>query len=289
MADETSWVFETVNDPEGFRTALKAEGPVRVIDSAQDLAVFENKTFGRVMILDGAYQITTGDEFVYHEMMAHVPLFAHGAARDVLIIGGGDGGVAREALRHPVDRVTMVEIDRAVVDLARELFPDVSRGAFDDPRLDLVIDDGAAFVANAPAGGYDVVIVDAPDPVGAGAVLFTADFYAGCRRMLKPGGVLVTQSGMPFLSADWLSGHAATLRGVFGAVSFFLTTVPSYVGGPMAHGFSTDDAGLAAVPVETLRARHAALGLTMRYWTPAVHAGAFALPAYVAEIVADGE
>ncbi|MCF3935140.1 polyamine aminopropyltransferase [Acuticoccus sp. M5D2P5] len=285
MGSEEDWVVEHINDAFGFRTALKAVGGVRMIDSAQQLAVFENPTFGRVMILDGAYQITTADEFVYHEMMAHVPLFAHGAARDVLVIGGGDGGVAREILRHDTVRsLTMVEIDRAVVDLALEIFPEVSAGAFDDPRLALVIDDGAAFAARAE-GRYDVIIVDAPDPIGAGAALFTPAFYAGCRAMLRPGGVMVTQSGMPFLAADWLPGHAANLRSVFADVAFFLTTVPTYTGGPMAHGFSTDDAALKAVPVEVLAERHARTGLRMRYWSPQVHSAAFALPPYVEAVV----
>lgn len=279
--DFSGWVTETVNDEEGFRLSLKAKAPPRIIDSAQDLSVFETEVFGRVMILDGAYQIAETDEFIYHEMMAHAPLFAHGGVRRVLIIGGGDGGVAREVLRHSgVEGVTLVEIDRAVVDLARAEFPAVSGGAFDDPRLTLKIADGAQFVAEAgPA--YDAVIVDSPDPVGAGAVLFSGAFYAGCRRALKPGGVLVTQSGMPFLSPVWLKDHVSTLRGAFPSVSLFLSTVPSYTGGPMAHGFSTTNPALRLVSEAELAERFAAEGFATRYWTPAVHRAAFALPPYI--------
>jgi len=284
MADE--WVVETVNDDWGFRTALRATGGVTRIGSSQDLAVFDNPSFGRVMVLDGGFQITTADEFVYHEMMAHVPLFSHGAARDVLIVGGGDGGVAREVLRHPVERLTMVEIDASVVALAREHFPEVCAGAFDDQRLDLVIADGAAFVAAGEAARFDVVIVDAPDPLGEGAVLFTPRFYAECRRLLRDGGVMVTQSGMPFLSPRWMREHAGHLRAAFPDVAFFLTTVPSYTGGPMAHGFSSSDASLRETPVATIAMRHAALGgFATRYWTPQVHVAAFALPPYVDEVV----
>lgn len=284
MADE--WIVETVNEEFGFRTVLKASGGLRRVGSLQDLGVFDNPTFGRVMILDGGFQITSSDEFVYHEMMAHVPLFAHGGARDVLIIGGGDGGVAREVLRHPVDRVTLVEIDAAVVELARTLFPEVSAGAFDDPRLEVVVADGAAYAESGEEGRFDVVIVDAPDPVGEATVLFTPKFYAACRRVLREDGVLVTQSGMPFLSPAWLGDHAGHLRSAFPDVAFFLTTVPSYTGGPMAHGFSSRDATLRRTPVETLARRHAALGgFPTRYWTPEVHAAAFVLPPYVADIV----
>lgn len=283
---EDSWVVETVNDPSGFRTALKAVGGLRTVDSAQSLGVFDNPTFGRVMVLDGAYQITTADEFIYHEMMAHVPAFAHGALRHVLVIGGGDGGVARELLRHPsIDTITLVEIDQAVVDLAKDHFPTVCQGAFDNPRLTVVIDDGAGFVANTDAR-FDAVIVDAPDPVGAGKVLFEAPFYAGCRRVLREGGILVTQSGIPFLTPDWMRDHAATLRQSFESVDFFLSTVPSYTGGPMAHSFCSDDPALANVSVDIIKERAATLNLTTRYWTPTLHGAAFALPRYVDELVA---
>lgn len=258
-------------------------GGLRRIAGAQELGVFENPTFGRVMILDGAYQITTADEFIYHEMMAHVPLFAHGGAERVLILGGGDGGVAREVLRHrTVRHLTLVEIDRAVVDLARAEFPEIAAGAFDDPRLELVIADGAEYVARGSAA-FDVVIVDAPDPIGAGAALFTGSFYADCRACLRPGGILVSQSGMPFLTPDWLRGHVSDLRRAFADVALFLTTVPSYTGGPMAHGFASDDPARREVSEAVLRARQAQAGIAGRYWSPAVHRAAFALPPYVAD------
>ena len=283
--DERHWITETVNDPEGFRVLLAANGPPTTVAGLHDLAVFDNPTFGRVLILDGAFQVTTADEFVYHEMMAHVPLFAHGAVRRVLIIGGGDGGIAREVLRHrSVEHVTLVEIDRAVVDLAVRLLPEISAGAFDDPRLSLVIDDGAAFVAGT-AERFDVVIVDSPDPIGPGAVLFEDAFYAACRRCLTGRGILVTQSGMPFLTADWFAGHAETLRRVFPERRVFLTTVPSYTGGPMAHGFCALDPASADPGEAELAARAEASGLALRYWTPAIHRAAFALPGYIARLV----
>ncbi|HBM14705.1 MAG TPA: polyamine aminopropyltransferase, partial [Rhodospirillaceae bacterium] len=120
-------------------------------------------------------------EFVYHEMMAHVPILAHGAARAVLIIGGGDGGMAREVLKHSNTLVTMVEIDGAVVDFCQEHLPNHSAGAFDNPRLDLIIADGAQFVKETERR-FDVILVDSTDPIGPGAVLFTAEFYADCKR-----------------------------------------------------------------------------------------------------------
>ncbi len=281
MPREREWVDEHINADAGFRTLYEAVGGVRNVAGAQDLAVFRNPSFGRMMVLDGAVQVTERDEFIYHEMMAHVALFAHGAARRVLIIGGGDGGIAREVLRHrSVEAVTLVEIDRAVVDLCIAEFPAISAGAFDDPRLSLVIADGAAFAAGTDMN-FDVIIVDSPDPVGPGAALFEPPFYGACKAALSPGGIMVTQSGMPFLTPDWFTQHAATLRQAFPAAAFFLSSVPSYTGGPMAHGFLSEDGSTSAAPIETLRERFASAGLVTRYYTPEVHRAAFALPPYI--------
>ncbi|MEM8665212.1 MAG: polyamine aminopropyltransferase [Pseudomonadota bacterium] len=277
---------ETVNDEQGFRTLLKASSGVETLDSVQSLAVLDNPTFGRVMMLDGAIQITERDEFIYHEMMAHVPLFAHGSAKRVLIVGGGDGGIAREVLRHKVEALSLVEIDQAVVDLAQAQFPKVSAGAFQDPRMSLHIADGARFVAQTDAR-FDVVIVDSPDPVGAGKVLFDLTFYRDCARVLAPGGVLMTQSGMPFLTPDWFAGHARDQRAVFAFVRYLLSTVPSYTGGPMAHGLAAQDEAPFSVSEVELAARHNSAGaFPLSYWTPQVHRAAFALPPYIARLTA---
>ncbi|MCL4187407.1 MAG: polyamine aminopropyltransferase [Rhodobacteraceae bacterium] len=246
----------------------------------QRLRLIENARFGRVLTLDDVVQVTTGDEFIYHEMMAHVPVLAHGAARRVLIVGGGDGGLAREVLRHRgVEQVTMVEIDRAVVDFAREHLPTVSAGAFDDPRLELVIDDGAAFVGrDGPA--FDVILVDSTDPVGPGEALFTDSFYGRAKRRLAPGGILVTQNGVPFLQPDELAATMRAFAALFADAACYLITVPTYAGGPMALGWGTDGPA-RSVPLEVLEARFAAAGLATRCYTPELHRAAFALPAYV--------
>ncbi len=252
-------------------------------DSATDhqrLRLFENETFGRVLTLDDVVQVTTGDEFIYHEMMAHVPILAHGAARRVLIVGGGDGGLAREVLRHPgVEHVTMVEIDAGVVAFCKAFLPTVSAGAFDDPRLALVIDDGAAFVARA-GDSFDVILVDSTDPVGPGEVLFTETFYGRAKRRLAPGGILVTQNGVPFLQGAELATTMRAFRALFADATCYLATVPTYAGGPMALGWGSDGTA-RATPVPELARRMAAAGLALRYYTPEVHAAAFALPGYV--------
>ncbi len=279
------WVEETLHG--GFRVRLKAD---RVLfDSEtehQHLVIFENSDFGRVMMLDGVVQLSTKDEFVYHEMMAHVPLFAHGEARKVLIIGGGDGGVLREVLRHPeVASATLCEIDQSVIDLCREHFPDVSAGAFDDKRTRVVIADGTKLVAETDER-FDVIMVDSTDPIGPGAVLFTKEFYTDCRRALSPGGILVTQNGLPFLQAPELKQSVGYFRDLFDDAFAYLATTPSYFGGSMSFGWATDNKTLRRHDLETIEQRYeTAGGFPTRYWRPDMQLSAFALPTYIRELV----
>jgi spermidine synthase len=250
----------------------------------QELAIFETQAFGRVLALDGIIQTTERDEFVYHEMLVHVPLLAHGRARRVLIIGGGDGGVLREVLRHPVDHATMVEIDGQVMDLCREHLPGLSAGAFDDPRARVLVDDGIRFMADT-AGTFDAIIVDSSDPVGPNEVLFTDAFYADCRRRLTPGGVLITQSGVPFLQRTEVINGYKRLKPHFADVGFYVIAVPTYVGGFMTLSWASDDADLRRQPESVLAERYAAVGLDTRYYSPALHKAAFALPPYISRMI----
>lgn len=251
----------------------------------QDLVIFETPTFGRVMALDNIVQVTTRDEHVYHEMLTHVPLLAKGDVTDVLIIGGGDGGILRETLRHAsVQHATLVELDRAVVDLSLEHFPDISNGAFSDPRTDLIITDGVKFVAETDKR-FDVVIVDSTDPIGPGEVLFTESFYANCHRCLKDGGVLVMQNGVPFFQGDEVTNTYQRMAKSFADNSFYTAVVPTYIGGFMTLGWASDDAGLRYVDVETLQARFAAAQLKCRYYTPDLHKAAFALPQFILDLM----
>jgi spermidine synthase len=244
----------------------------------QDLIVFETPHWGRVLALDGVVQTTTADEFIYHEMLVHVPVLAHGAVGEVLIVGGGDGGCLREALRHPgIRRVTQVEIDAGVIAFCRQYLPSLSDGAYDSPRANVVIADGARF-ARECSERFDVVIVDSTDPQGPGAVLFTEDFYRDARRLLRPGGIMATQCGNPSMRPDELEFTQARQRGAgFAHVDYFFAAVPTYVGGSMALGFATDDPEKGSVAAE----RIAAVPPGLRYYTPAVHAASFAHPAWM--------
>lgn len=250
----------------------------------QHLIIFKNSLMGKVMALDGVIQTTTGDEFVYHEMLSHVPILAHGAAKKVLIVGGGDGGILRCVLAHKsVEQATMVEIDRSVVDMSEKFLPEISNGAFQDPRTNLVIADGCAFIKETTAS-YDVIIIDSTDPTGPGAVLFTAEFYADCKARLNKGGIMVTQNGVPFFQPDELRNTAQRLGKLFQDASFFVAPVPSYYGGFMSFGWATDNPALRRQTAAEIAPRFAAAQISTRYYNPDIHAGCFALPQYIAAL-----
>jgi len=247
----------------------------------QELLIFRNATFGRVMALDGIVQTTERDEFIYHEMLTHVPLLAHGSVKRVLIIGGGDGGMLREVLRHSgVEAVTQVEIDRAVIDMCRRYLPDHSAGAFDDPRVSIVIADGVDHVRDC-TDRYDLIISDCTDPVGPGEVLFTSEFYTGCKRCLNPGGVFVAQNGVAFLQLDEVRTTHRRLAPLFADNAFYTAAVPTYAGGLMTFAWASDDPTLRRLGPETLVARYEASGIRTRYYNPQIHTGCFALPQYI--------
>ncbi|PCI42483.1 MAG: spermidine synthase [Rhodospirillaceae bacterium] len=253
----------------------------------QDLIIFETPTFGRVMALDNIVQVTTRDEFVYHEMMTHVPILAKGDVTNVLIIGGGDGGILREVLRHKsVEQATMVEIDASVVDLCQQHFADISDGAFDDPRTNLIIDDGVKFVAETKQR-FDVIIVDSTDPIGPGEVLFTQSFYAGCHRCLTDGGVLVTQNGVPFFQGSEVVDTNRRMGKSFKDNGFYTAVVPTYIGGFMTLGWGCDDTAVRNVSVKVLQDRFQKANISTRYYTPEMHKASFALPPFISDLLAD--
>ncbi|PLA74039.1 polyamine aminopropyltransferase [Hydrogenovibrio sp. SC-1] len=247
----------------------------------QHLVIFKNDQWGTVMALDGVIQTTEKDEFIYHEMMTHVPMLAHGHAKKVLIIGGGDGGILREVLKHScVESVTQVEIDQQVIDMCVQYLPNHSAGAFEDPKANIVIADGVDFVTDC-AEQFDVIISDSTDPIGPGEVLFTSRFYQGIQRCLNPGGVFVAQNGVSFMQTDEVFTTFKRLTPLFQQASFYAAAVPTYVGGIMTFAWATDQAALKQQPLAVIQSRYDAAGIQTRFYTPELHLGAFALPKYV--------
>jgi spermidine synthase len=279
-----AWVNETLYAVWGQRFLIERE-LARVQSGFQDIMVFDSVTHGRVMLLDGVVQITERDEFVYQEMLAHVPLLAHGAATRVLIIGGGDGGVLRRVLQHRnVTRAVMVEIDGEVIRLAKEFLPNVAGDVWHDQRAEVIVGDGIDYVRRAADASFDVIIVDSTDPVGVGEVLFTDDFYAKAANLLSSLGLIVNQCGVPFMQADELRETSQRRAKFFAHVGAYVAAVPTYVGGFMTLGFAAKQHGLDSVAVDTIRSRAESAGVLGKteYWTPEIQVGAFHLPPYIA-------
>ena len=253
----------------------------------QDLIIFEAPVYGRVLALDNVIQVTEGDEYVYHEMMAHTPILAHGAAKTVCIIGGGDGGVLREVLKHPgVERATMVEIDPGVIELCSKYMPGISAGAFDHPRAEIIIADGIRFMAETQRK-FDVIIVDSTDPIGPGEVLFTEQFYKDCAARLTERGIIINQNGVPSQQGDEVIMTLQRRRPYFKDAGFIVAAVPTYVGGFMALGWASHDPATRAVPLEEIRRCYEAAGsFKTRYYNPEIHLGSFALPQFVRDLMA---
>lgn len=279
MSNQETW-HETLHDH--FGQYFTVDNVLyRETTGQQDLVIFENAALGRVMALDGVVQTTEHDEFIYHEMMAHVPLIAHGNAKKVLIIGGGDGGMLREVSRYPgVEQITMVEIDAGVVTFCQKYLPSHNAGAFDDPRFTLVIADGVDFVSQS-SEKFDVIISDCTDPIGPGESLFTSDFYQGCARCLNQDGIFVAQNGVCFLQQEEAVNSHRKLRHYFSDVSFYQAAVPTYYGGIMTFAWASQNPALRQLDTATLAARIDKTGLTCRYYNGAIHNGSFALPQYL--------
>ena len=278
-----AWFDETLD--EGYRLGLKIVETLYQEDSEhQRLTIYQSAKFGRVLSLDGIVQTTEADEFVYHEMLTHIPMLAHGTVREIGIIGGGDGGTLREVLKHPIDRATMIEIDPHVVALCRKYLPSLSAGAFDDPRTDLIIADGARYVAETDRR-FDVLIIDSTDPIGPAEILFSEAFYRDCRRSLAPGGILVTQNGVPMVQPEELTNSYRRLSANFTDVTCYLAPVPTYFGGAMALGWASDDPAKRQVPTAEIAKRFATANFATRYYLPDIHHPAFALPRCIADLL----
>lgn len=248
----------------------------------QHVQVACNELFGTMLILDDAVQTTTADEFIYHEMLAHVPLVAHPKPRSLLIIGGGDGGLLEEGLKHPLDRAVMVEIDRMVVDVTLRYLPGIPGKAFEDPRADLRIEDGFAYVRNVPAK-FDVVLVDSTDPKGPSVPLFGEAFYGDLAQAMSDDGILAVQSGSPWYQRDLIAQVRAGLRKHFPIVRTYVGLVPTYPGVYWSFSIGSKRHDPATVADAAIAARTASFDL--RYYDAAQHRAAFSGPAFLRPVL----
>lgn len=253
----------------------------------QRIDVFTSQEFGRFLTLDGYMMLTEKDEFIYHEMMVHVPMAVHPDVRDVLVIGAGDGGIVRELSAYEnIERIDMVEIDPMVIEVCRKYLP-FTAGKLDDPRLKIYYQDGLKYVRHYESS-YDLIIVDSTDPFGPGEGLFTREFYGSCFKALRTDGIMVNQHESPFYDVDALAMQRAHKRIVesFDIARVYQAHIPSYPSGHWLFGFASK----AYHPVRDLKAREwNKLGLQTRYYNPNLHRGSFALPNYVQKLLEDVE
>jgi spermidine synthase len=283
----TEWNGEVwLSDPEeahGFLANWKVKEVLHQETSDfQEVAVIEMEGFGRALVLDGIVQTTTRDAYIYNEMITHVPLAAHPEPKQVCLIGGGDCGAAREAVKYPaVDRVDMVEIDPKVVEVSRKYLPEVAGEGEMDPRIQLYYEDGAAFIREKKRH-YDVVIVDSSDPVGPAAALFEKPFYETVHQSLKEDGIMVCQSESPMFHPHMLRKVHHTLKELFPVVHTYLAAIPTYPGGVWSFTLASKQVD----PLTEMEAVKARLQDGQnRYIDQGLLEGCFKLPVYVKELV----
>ncbi len=253
----------------------------------QRIDVFESPEFGRFLTLDGYMMLTEKDEFIYHEMITHVPMAVHPNVKNVLVIGAGDGGVIRELARYPeIDRIDMVEIDPLVVEVCKKYLPQTAC-CLDDPRLSIYYEDGLKYIRSCN-DQYDLIIVDSTDPFGPGEGLFTREFYGNCYKALHDDGIMVNQHESPFYHEDAVACQRAHKRIVesFPISRVYQAHIPTYPSGHWLFGFASKKYH----PLKDLKeTKWNVRGLHCNYYTTTLHKGAFYLPAYVEELLKDVE
>lgn len=246
----------------------------------QDIIVADSKEFGRMLVLDGVFQTSIKDEFMYHESIVHIPLFLHPNPKKVIIIGGGDGGAAREAVRHPeVESVTMVDIDGQVIELSKKYFPEISKAILEkDPKLTVKVGDGIAFMREAE-NYYDVIIVDCSDPVGPGEGLFSYDFYKDTFKALKEDGLFVQQTESPFMHRKLVKDIFDCVSDIFPITRLYTAFIPLYPSG--MHCFTMGSKKYDPLAWELNRKRT----FPTKYYNEGIQKSAFVLPNFVKDLL----
>ncbi|AKP48869.1 MULTISPECIES: spermidine synthase [Bacillus] len=243
----------------------------------QYLEMVETEEWGNMLLLDGMVMTTQRDEFVYHEMVAHVPLFTHPNPENVLVVGGGDGGVIREVLKHPnVKKATLVDIDGKVIEYSKKYLPEIASG-LEDERVEVKVDDGFMHIAQSE-NEYDVIMVDSTEPVGPAVNLFTKGFYAGISKALKEDGIFVAQTDNPWFKADLIRKVQKDVKEIFPITRLYLANIPTYPSGLWSFTIGSKKYDPLAVPDEQF------LDIETKYYTKEIHKAAFVLPKFVQDL-----
>lgn len=255
----------------------------------QQIDFYQGREFGTFFTLDGLMMVNEKDEFIYHDMITHPAFATNPNIKRVLIIGGGDGGTAREVLRYPtVEEVVMVEIDERVFRLCQQYLPITAQGVEEDQRMKLHFEDGLAFVKNAPDRSFDLILVDSTDPISVGEGLFTTAFYQECYRVLNDHGILINQHESPYFAeyAENMKKAHKKIKEIFPITNVYQYHMPTYPSGHWLFGFASKTFD----PIKDIKAEEwKAFGLKTKYYNPDLHVGAFCLPNYVREALGRGE
>jgi spermidine synthase len=271
------WYTEKQTETFGITARIK-ETLVTEKTGFQELAVIDTEQFGRMLVLDGMVMTTEKDEFVYHEMVAHPLLFTHPNPKQVLVVGGGDGGVIREVLKHPkVEKAVLVEIDDKVIEYSKKFLPGIA-GELDHPRVEVIVNDGYMHIHDFK-DTYDVIMVDSTEPVGPAVNLFTRGFYQGIYDALKEDGMFVAQTDNPWFKADLIQTVHKDVREVFPIVRVYCANIPTYPSGLWTFT-------MGSKKYDPLQVDEAEIPeIKTRYYTPRLHKAAFALPRFVEELI----
>lgn len=243
----------------------------------QELLILDTSRFGKVLTLDGAVQLTQADEKYYHEPLAHCALFSHPHPQKVLIIGGGDGGLLREIKKHPLKSITLVDIDKDVIDLTKKYIPKLAKDSWSDKRLKIFIEDGASFVKKTKEK-YDVIFLDTPDPIGPAKSLFRESFYIDCKKILSEKGIIIRQTGSSFLQPEEMPSSFRQMKNIFGEAEVFLTAVPTYIGGYFTFVAASGQKGIFKKALPKIEKRFGVIKLKSKWYTPKMHGASMSLP-----------
>ena len=282
-------IWYTENHTDHVRMSIRVDRQLASVQSDfQRIDIFESNEFGRIMTLDGLLMLTEKDEYVYHEMITHIPMATNPDIKKVLVIGAGDGGTVRELCRYDtVEHIDMVEIDYKVVELAREYLP-FTACSLDDPRVHIHYQDGLRFVRRVPEGMYDLIIVDSTDPFGVGEGLFTKEFYGNCYKALSAEGILVNQHESTFYESyrNSMKRAHSRIKSLFPVALVYQAHIPTYPSGHWLFGFASKKFD----PRTDLQAmRWNRLGLKTKYYNTILHQGCFAIPNNVRDALRESE
>ncbi len=276
------WFTENHTDSIKFSIKIKRH-LVSEQSEFQKIDILDSYELGRILVLDGFLMLTEKDEYIYHEMITHVPMATNPDIKRVLVIGAGDGGTIRELTRYgSIEHIDMVEIDRRVVEICREYLPQTA-GKLDDPRLTIYYEDGLKFVRGRE-NEYDLIIVDSTDPFGPGEGLFTKEFYGNCYKALTSDGILVNQHESTFYDeyAEIMKRAHSRIKSFFPTALVYSAHIPTYPSGHWLFGF-------ASKRFDPRRDQQAdwwlAQGIRTRYYNQYVHSGCFALPNNVRDVL----